>query len=308
MYITFLGTSSGAPTTARNVSAIALGFDQQSTLWLFDCGEGTQHQFMRSPLKLGNVERIFITHLHGDHIFGLPGLLATRSLQLASSTPITIYAPQGLENYLKTVLSLSNSHLGYDVTTVAVQKGLIYEDETLQVFCAPLEHTVAAFGYAIIEKPRAGRFKVEEASKLGIPAGPVYAKLKKGEVVTFDDGRIIDGKNLVEPPRPGRKVVYCTDTVFSQASVELAKGADVLIHEATFSKEDAATAKKGGHSTTAQAAQVALLAGVKTLIITHFSSRYEGDRGAGIEALLKEAQEVFPNTVAARDFWSYKVL
>jgi ribonuclease Z len=307
MQITFLGTSSGAPSTNRNVSAIVVGFDQQSTLWLFDCGEGTQHQFLRSPLKLGNVERIFITHLHGDHIFGLPGLLASRSLQLASSTPINLYAPQGLESYLKTVLSLSHSHLGYELNFTTVQKGLIYEDATLQVFCAPLEHTIPAFGYAIVEKPRAGRFKIEEATKLGIPAGPIYSRLKNGEIITLDDGRVIDGKLLVEPPRPGRKLVYCTDTVYSQASVELAKGADVLIHEATFSQDDADTAKKGGHSTTTQAAQVALEAGVKTLIITHFSNRYEGDRGAGIEALLKEAQKVFPATLAAKDFWSYKL-
>ena len=213
MRLTFLGTSSGTPTRYRNVSAIGLQFIQQSKLWLFDCGEATQHQILRSPLKLSQLERIFITHLHGDHIYGLPGLLASRALQYGATTPVTLYGPAGLEAYLRATIGMNDeSEGGYPITIVTVEPGLIYEDETLKVECAPLEHRVPAFGYAVSEKPGPGRFDVEAATALGIPAGPLYGRLKAGQTVTLPDGRTIDGQTLVGPQRPGRKLVYCTDT------------------------------------------------------------------------------------------------
>ena len=307
MRLTFLGTSAGAPTKHRNVSAIGLQFIQQSRLWLFDCGEGTQQQILHSPLRLSQLERIFITHVHGDHMFGLPGLLSTRSLQIASTTPVTVYGPPEVGEYLAKTLELSSSHLGYEVTFVAVQPGCIYEDETLTVVCTPLEHRVPAFGYAVIEKPQPGHFEVSKAIELGIPAGPLYGRLKNGETVTLPDGRQIDGKTLVGPEQVGRKIVYCSDTVLCKAAIELAQQATVLIHEATYSHEDLELAVRGGHSTATQAAEVAIQAEVGTLILTHFSGRYEAKEGLTVEDLEREAQALFPNTYAASDFWSYDI-
>ncbi len=307
MQITFLGTSAGAPSRTRNVSAIALQFEQQSSTWLFDCGEGTQHQFMRSALRVSQLERIFITHLHGDHVYGLPGLLATRSLQQGMATPVTVYGPPGLEEYLGTVLRLSGTQLGYPLEIVTVQPGQIYEDKRVQVICAQLEHRITDFGYAVIEKPIPGHFQVEEAARLGIAPGPLYRQLKDGETVRLEDGRVIEGAKLVGPPRPGRKLVYCSDTQYCQSAIELARNATVLIHEATFCEEDLDLARRSTHTTTTQAAQVALAAGVQTLILTHFSARYEAEDGLGIEGLLGQARAIFPNTLAAYDFWTYKL-
>ncbi|HEX2911198.1 MAG TPA: ribonuclease Z [Chloroflexia bacterium] len=307
MRLTFLGTSSGAPSHSRNVSAIGLQFDQQSQWWLFDCGEGTQQQIMRSPLKLSQLERIFITHMHGDHIFGLPGLLASRSLQHNTDIPITVYGPPGLEAFLQATLNLSGSHLGYAFSVVTIQPGRIFENDNLFVECGPLEHRIPAYGYAVVEKPRPGHFEAARAAELGIPAGPLYGRLKNGEVITLPDGRVIDGKTLVGAPRPGHKLVYATDTTFTPSTISLARDATVLIHESTYSHEDLELAERGKHSTAVQAARVAKEAHVQTLILTHFSPRYEAQDAPGIEELLKEAREVFPNTLAAHDFWSYRL-
>ncbi len=307
MRLTFLGTSAGAPTRQRNVSAIGLQFSQQSNLWLFDCGEGTQQQILRSPLRLSQLERVFITHVHGDHLFGLPGLLSSRSLQASATTPVTVYGPAGVAEYVNKSLELSASHLGYPVETVTVRPGQIFEDANYIVECAALEHRVPAFGYAVTEKPQPGRFDAEEATRLGIPTGPLYGRLKKGETVTLPDGRRIEGQTLVGPPRSGRKLVYCSDTIYSRTSIELAQAADVLIHEATYAHVDLDLAVRGGHSTALQAAQVAREAGAKTLILTHFSGRYEDKEGLTVKDLLEEAQTVFPETHAASDFWSYEL-
>lgn len=307
MKLTFLGTSAGAPTRNRNVSGIGLQFIQESVLWLFDCGEATQHQILRSPLKLSQLERIFITHLHGDHIFGLPGLLASRSLQQTTLTPVTIYGPAGLDEYLQTTFRLSGTHLAYPFTVETVKSGVIYQDEQYTVTCTPLVHRIAAFGYAVTEKPLTGHFDASQAKALGIPPGPIYGRLKNGETITLDDGRIIDGSKLVGPTRPGRKIVYCSDTIYCDAAIQLACNADILIHEATYNHEDEDLARRGGHSTAAEAARVAVAANVKTLILTHFSARYEAKDGPSMESLLEEARAIFPNTYMAYDFWSYEL-
>ena len=307
MRLTFLGTSSGAPSRLRNVSAIGLQFPQQSTLWLFDCGEGTQHQILRSPLRLSQLERVFITHLHGDHLFGLAGMLASRSLSAAATTPVTVYGPAGIDEYLRACLGISNTHLGYPVNVVVVKPGTVYDDANVRVVAAPLQHRITDYGYAVIEKPQPGRFNVEAATALGIPPGPLYGELKRGATVTLPDGRIIDGASLVGLPRPGRTIAYCSDTMYCPAAVELARDADVLIHEATYAHADLDLAIRGGHSTALQAAQVALAANARTLIITHFSARYEAEEGLRIDDLVQEARSVFPNTYAANDYWSYSV-
>ncbi len=307
MKITFLGTSSGAPSRTRNVSGIALQLPPRGALWLFDCGEGTQHQIGRSPLRLSRLEKVFFTHLHGDHLFGLPGLLASRSLQDGGVTPVTLYGPPGLAEYARCAIEVSQTHLGYPLSVETVAPGAVYQDEDLRVVCAPVAHGVASFGYAVQEKEQPGRFAVDRARALGIPEGPLYARLKSGETITLADGRTIRGAELVGPPRPGRKVVYCGDTTYTRSAVELARGADVLIHEATYLHEDEALARRARHATAVMAAEVAREAGVRVLLLTHFSPRYESDGGSRMGDLLAEARAVFPGTLLARDLWSYEV-
>lgn len=309
--ITFLGTSSGVPTRSRNVSSVALRLPQRSELWLFDCGEGTQHQFLRSDLRVSQLRRIFVTHMHGDHVFGLPGLLA--SLGLAGTCQgIDLHGPDPLRGYLEGVLHASSCRIGYPLRTHRVREAAhsgapIYEDDELLVRCAPLTHRVPAYGYRVETKPRPGRFDVEKARALGIPPGPIYARLKAGGSVTLDDGRSIRGEDLCGPEQPGNSVVYCTDTVFCEAAVELARGADLLIHESTFSHADADLAIARGHSTSTMAAQTAHEAGVRRLVLTHLSPRYLPGNPTTPDDLLAEARAIFAATQVAHDFLTIDV-
>jgi ribonuclease Z len=309
--VTFLGTSSGVPTRARNVSAVALRLPQRSELWLFDCGEGTQHQFLRSELRVSQLRRIFVTHMHGDHVFGLPGLLA--SLGLAGSCGgIDLYGPDPLRDYLEGVMRTSSTRIGYPLRThrvkeAAARGSLVLDDDDITVRCTALTHRVPAYAYRVDQKPRPGRFEVERARALGVPPGPVYGELKAGRSVTLDDGRVIRGEALCGPPRPGRSVVYCTDTVFSEAAVALARGADLLIHESTFSHGEAELAIARQHSTSTMAAQTALEAGVKRLVLTHLSPRYVAGNPLTPDDLVAEARAIFPETLVARDFLSLEV-
>jgi ribonuclease Z len=309
--VTFLGTSSGVPTRARNVSAVALRLPQRSELWLFDCGEGTQHQFLRSDLRVSQLRRIFVTHMHGDHVFGLPGLLA--SLGLAGTcSGIDLYGPDPLRDYLEGVLRTSSTRIGYPLRSHRVKEAarsgsLLLDDGDISVRCTPLTHRVPAYAYRVDQKPRPGRFDVEKARALGIPPGPIYAELKAGRSVSLDDGRIINGTSLCGPERPGCSVVYCTDTVFSEAAVELAAGADLLIHESTFAHAEAEMAVARQHSTSTMAAQTALAAGVKQLMLTHLSPRYMPGNPVTPDDLLAEARAIFPATELARDFLSVEL-
>ncbi|MBM5796096.1 MAG: ribonuclease Z [Cyanobacteria bacterium M_surface_7_m2_037] len=311
MQVTFLGTSSGVPTRGRNVSAVALRLPQRAELWLFDCGEGTQHQFLRSELRVSQLRRIFVTHMHGDHVFGLPGLLA--SLGLAGTcSGIDLYGPDPLRDYLEGVLRTSYTRIGYPlrshrVKDAAASGALLLDDDDITVRCTKLIHRVPAYAYRVDQKPRAGRFDVEQARALGIPPGPIYAQLKAGREVVLDDGRIINGASLCGPERPGCSVVYCTDTVFSEAAVELAQGADLLIHESTFAHAEAEMAFARQHSTSTMAAQTALAAGAKQLMLTHLSPRYVPGNPVTPDDLLNEARAIFPNTELAKDFLSVEV-
>ena len=310
--LTFLGTGAGSPSLARNVSSLGLQWTQRGALWLFDAGEGTQQQVLRtsllhSALRLSQLEHVYITHLHGDHVFGLPGLLASRSAAQDIQTPVTVFGPPGLEEWLRVTLHLTGTGLRYPLTIQTVREGLIFEDDARQVYCRRLAHRIASYGYAVCEKPRPGTFDAARAQALGIPPGPLYGHLKAGETLTLPDGRVVDGKTLVGPPRPGRKVVICGDTAATPAAVELAEGADVLVHEATFMSDQADRAVAAGHSTAAGAARIALDAQVGTLILTHISARYESASESRLSELLAEAQAIFPNTLLARDFWSCEV-
>ncbi len=306
MQVTFLGTSSGVPTRSRNVSAVAMRLPQRSELWLFDCGEGTQHQFLRSPLRVSQLRRIFITHMHGDHIYGLPGLLASLGLS-GHCEGVDLYGPDPLRDYLEGVLRTSSTRLSYPIRVHTVREAArsgipLLVDGDITVRTAPLTHRVPAFAYRVEQQPRPGRFDVERARAMGLPPGPLYAALKAGRTVTLDNGRVVAGASLCGPPRPGISMVYCTDTTFSEEAVALAKGADLLIHEATFAHGEAEMAIQRQHSTSTMAAQTALAAGVKQLALTHLSPRYVPGNPVTAEDLLREAQAIFPETVLASDF------
>jgi len=306
LQVTFLGTSSGVPTLSRNVSAMVLKPPQRSELWLFDCGEGTQHQFIKSNLKLSQIKKIFITHMHGDHIYGLPGLLASIGLA-GSSSGIDLYGPAPLKNFIDSCLYNSSSRLAYSIQfhkieSAAIQQEILFEDSDLEVKTAPLKHRIPSFAYRVNQKDRPGRFDINKAKSLKIPPGPIYAALQRGEDVQLDDGRIFSGKNFSGPSRPGLSLVYCTDTVFTESAIELSKDADLLIHESTYAYEETEMAYQRGHSTATMAAQTAAKANVNQLILTHFSPRYNHGNQISPNDLLNEAKAIFPNTLLAKDF------
>ncbi len=305
MQITFLGTSSGVPTRSRNVSSVAVRLDQRAEVWLLDCGEGTQHQLLRSDLKSSQIRRIFVTHMHGDHIFGLMGLLASCGMA-GNVSQMDIYGPPGLDEYLQASRRYSQTHFSYPIRVHTVQPGKVCDDDDYEVYCTRLEHRVTAFGYRIQEKDKPGHFDVAKAKALGVPSGPLYGRLKRGETITLGD-RTIDGAQLCGPIRAGRIVAYCTDTVYCEGAVHLAQGADVLIHESTFAHQDAAMAYERLHSTSTMAAQVALAASAQQLFLTHFSPRYAPGGAVQLEDLLLEAKAIFPNTKLAHDFLTYSV-
>jgi ribonuclease Z len=293
MKVIILGTSSGIPTPSRNVSALAIFVNGR---WLlFDCGEATQHRLQLAPVRLGQLDAIFFTHLHGDHLYGLPGLLASLSLQHRQQ-PLNLYGPRGLRDFIMAALRFSATRLSYELLITEVEAGTIRQQDGYRVDCLPLYHRVPDFGYSVIEDDRLGRFDVAQAQALGIPAGPLYGRLQAGETITLPDGRMIDSNMVVGPRRAGRRITYCTDTRPCSNSIKLAKNANLLIHEATYNNEHSQEAQERGHSTAAQAAEVARAAQARKLLLTHFSPRYPDTT-----SLLHEARRIFPATEAARD-------
>lgn len=293
MELYFMGTNAGVPSLQRNVTSLALRMlEERRTFWLFDCGEGTQHQVLRSPLKLSKLEKVFITHLHGDHLFGLPGLLSSRSYQ-GGDTPLVLYGPKGLEQYVRMSLGISESHINYELIIKEHAGGVVFEDDTFRVESALLDHRIDSYGYRIMELDRPGRLDFEALTKLGVKPGPLYGKLKKGESIETVSGTV-HAKDVLGEPKKGRIITILGDTRPCQAAVELAKGADVLVHEATFLHELAETAHNYHHSTAVQASEIAAAAGAKELVLTHFSSRYKDEQQLGM--LLDEARTIFPNT------------
>ena len=311
MNITFLGTSSGVPTLTRNVSSLALKLSQKAEVWLFDCGEGTQHQLIKSTIKSSQIRKIFITHMHGDHIYGLPGLLATLGLT-GNSKGIDIYGPSNLKNFISSALKNSYCKISFPLKFFEVENSAqtntnLFEDELMEVKCASLKHRLPAFGYRVNEKDKPGQFNLEKAKKLNIPEGPIYGRLHSGQRVKLEDGRILNGSDFCGEPRKGESFVYCTDTIFSKRAVELSKNVDLLVHESTFSDKDEEMAFEKLHSTTIMAAKTALLSNAKKLVLTHISPRYTPKSLVKPIDLLNEAKQIFPNTFLAKDFLTTKI-
>jgi len=275
------------------VSSVALA--RASEWFLFDCGEGAQIQLLRTGLRLSRLRYVFITHLHGDHVLGLPGLLGTINLSRHEQR-IDIFGPPGIARYVRDVSRATHFHPTFPLEVTEVEAGIVLDTPEITVEARKLNHRVLAFGYALQEKPRPGRFDVQAAQRLGVPPGPLFGRLQRGEAVTLEDGRRIEPDEIVGPSRPGARFAYCTDTGPSDAARQLATGADLLIHEATYTEDMVEEAEMRGHSTAAGAARVASAAEVKRLVITHFSPRYDD-----VGPLLAEARAVFPNTMAAYD-------
>jgi ribonuclease Z len=298
-----LGTSSGKPTLRRNVSALAVA--REGEWLLFDCGEGTQMQVARARLNPSRLTAIFITHLHGDHFNGVAGLLSTMGLD-KRTRPLTLTGPPGMREYLDTLARLKILYVNYPLE-VRELSGLrevttVYDADDYTVSAHPLDHRIYALGYRVQEKPRPGRFNLERARELGVPEGPLFRRLQMGEDVQLQDGRMIQSAEVVGPPRAGKSVAYCTDTRPFAGTVKLARGVDLLIHEATFTEELVSEARDFGHSTAAQAARIAVEAEAQRLLITHFSTRYPD-----VTPLYEEATAVFPNTVIAQELIEFEV-
>lgn len=304
MDLQFLGTGAGVPSKKRNVSAIALSLLQEiNSIWLFDCGEATQHQILHTPIKPSKINKIFITHLHGDHIFGLPGLLSSRSFQ-GGEKKLTIYGPHGIEEFVKTSLKISGTHVTYPVEIIEITEGKLFETEKFKVYCKLLEHGIPSYGFRIIEKDKQGELLVDKLLELGIKPGPIYRQIKENETTILDNGLIIERKDFIGPNKKGKIITILGDTRRTEENKKFVENSDVLIHEATFCDAQQELAYKYFHSTTKEAAKLARESHVKKLILTHISSRYQED---DYIKLLEEAREVFPKTKLAKDFYTFTI-
>ena len=291
--VTFLGTGAAVPSPERNVSALALAREGETLL--FDCGEGTQRQMMRYGASFTFCE-LFFTHFHSDHLLGLTGLVRTLGMQ-DRQEPLRLYGPKGAERVLGQALAVGIERTKFPVEITELKPGDRLHRDAYDLVLFDTDHRADSVGYALVEHLRLGRFNPDRARELGIPEGPLWGKLHRGEPVTLPDGRRVTAGELVGPTRPGRTIVLSGDTRPCDALLHAARGADLLVHEATFAAEESDRARETGHSTAAEAAEIAREAGVRQLVLTHISARYSREA----PELLAEAQAVFPNTVIARD-------
>ncbi|MCS7126058.1 MAG: ribonuclease Z [Aigarchaeota archaeon] len=297
--LTFLGTGGGTPSISRGLPSISINFSGE--LILFDCGESTQRQMMKAGVGFKSKFTIFLTHLHGDHVLGIPGLLYTLSM-LDRRDPIVIYGPRGVEEFVEMFKMTRYGKIQFKVEARRVREGLVHESRDYVVEAIRSNHTIESFCYMFREKDRIGKMNVEYLESIGLPRGPLWGKLQKGESVEWG-GREIKPEEAVGPPRRGRRIVYTGDTTPDDKIVEFARDVDILIHDSTFDSSFEKEAAEQGHSTSIQAAEVAKRAHVKRLYLFHISPRY--DRNP--EKLLLEAIKIFPETYLAEDFLSYLV-
>jgi len=290
--VVFLGTSASVPTAQRAPTALVVRRGGERLL--FDCGEGTQRQLLRSSVGLVELREVFVSHFHADHYLGLPGMLKTFALR-GRNLPLTVYGPPGLTDLFASLRRIFG-RLTYPLELVELEPGDVLEREEYNLVTFPVAHGVQALGYALVEHPRPGRFDVETADALGVPPGPERGLLQAGESIELLDGRTITPDEVLGAPRPGRRVVLAGDTAPSPTVREAARGAEVLVHEATFLDDERDRARETAHSTALEAAELAREAEVALLALTHLSNRYFGPEVA------REARTIFPETVVPKDF------
>ncbi len=298
-----LGTSSAVPTRERFLSGTIL--ERSGRLFLFDCGEGTQYRLAQSGLKPSRIDAICISHLHGDHFFGLFGLLSSLAFR-GRRSPLTLVGPPGMEAALEAVFGLTGGTPEFEIRHVPVgpSDGAVRVIDAEEVFIEtrPLDHRIFTIGYRFQEKDRPGRLDLDRAGALGITEHEAYRRLKEGHDVVRGDGRVVRPEQVLGPKRSGASVAYCFDTRPTEQAVELARGVDLLYHDATFAEAHRDRAMETGHSTAREAALVAREAGARALLLGHFSSRY-----ADVDVLVREAAELFPPVRAAEDLQRYEV-
>jgi ribonuclease Z len=293
--VVFLGTSGSVPTSKRALPAVAIR--RKDELILFDCGEGAQRQMIQAKIGFHKKMKVFITHMHGDHVLGLPGLLQTMAL-FEREKPLDVYGPVGIKAFIEAMKNTVQFVLTYPVSVHEIKDdGVICKEKEYDVHALWVEHVVPTLAYSFEEKPRAGKFFPEKAKKLGIKEGPLWAKLQQGENVKLPNGRVVKSEEVTGPLRMGRKIVYTGDTKHAETLAKFAENADLLIHDATFDDEMIEKAIEDGHSTPSQAAETAKKAKVKQLILTHISARYKD-----ASLLLEQARKIFPKVKAAEDF------
>ncbi|MCX4029107.1 ribonuclease Z [Endozoicomonas sp. SM1973] len=314
MKITFLGTSAGIPTKQRNVTAIAVQPHQQADWWLVDCGEGTQHQLLHTSLSLSRLTTIFITHLHGDHCYGLPGLLATRALQGGSQNiPLTLIGPAGIKALIEGICHHTQLYLNYPLTIIEVNSiPTTLTIDQHQIDVVPMEHNITSYGYLISPPDIPGHLDAAKAKALGIPPGPIYQQLKQGKQVILEDGREIDGSDLLSPTTPAPKVLIAGDNANPQQLLPWLKSVSLLIHESTLTEPELLRlATTIHHSTAAAVAKVANQAKLANLILTHFSARYRDSSNQGkltINDIRQEASKHFHGQLFLAEDWQQYTL
>lgn len=298
MEIIFLGTGGSIPSKKRSLPSIVI--KRKDEVLMLDCGEGTQKQLLLSKIGINKKMKILISHLHGDHVLGLPGLIQTMSL-LGRTKELEIYGPFGIKKLLDSIFETVQFKLNYPIKINIINEGKVLETKEYEIFAKQASHTISCFAFALIEKPKPGKFYPEKAKALGIPEGPLWKKLQLGEDIVFE-GKLIKSNQVVGPPRKGLKIVYALDTRPYEAILELAKNADLLMHDSTFGNDMSEKANEYGHSTSSQAANLAKNANVKKLVLLHISPMYKNPY-----KLLKEAKKIFPSTIMPKDLESIKI-
>jgi ribonuclease Z len=293
--VVFLGTAGSVPTPKRSLPAVLIQRNGEQIM--FDCGEGAQRQMMKAKTGFHRKMKVFITHMHGDHILGLPGLLQTMAL-LDRERKFDVYGPAGIKRFLEDIRETVQFVLTFPVEIHEIyEPGIVCEEQEYAVQAVWANHVIPSLAYALAEKPRPGKFYPEKAKALGIPEGTLWSKLQHGHEVKLRNGRVVKPEDVLGPLRPGRKIVYTGDTRPFKGFAKFAAGADLLIHDATLDDVLAERAEEDGHSTPDQAAKHAKKAKVKQLVLTHVSARYED-----VSILLEQAQKIFKNTQIAEDF------
>lgn len=293
--ITILGSSSAIPTSTRFPSAQVVSHQYEP--FLVDCGEGTQIQLRKNKIRFSKINHIFISHLHGDHFFGLVGLISSFNL-LGRKTDLHIYAPEEIEKVIELQLSISESQLHYQIHYHVLKfdsKNLLYENKLLEIYSFPVNHSIPTCGFLFKEKPYPRKIIKEVLALYDIP-DHAFGAIKKGNDFVFDTGEILRNEILTKPGFPHRSYAYCSDTAYSESIATYVRGVDLLYHETSFMEDMRTLAQEKKHSTTLDAARVAWESGAKQLIIGHFSARYKE-----LDALLAEAQSVFENTLLATE-------